>query len=897
MLKKLFCLLAVLAIAGSANAALIAYYNFGTSAPTSANQGTAGTAADGVLMNGATIVDIDTSAAGVEWVLQLSNDSTNSGFANHQYMNITNGDDTWYDNAIGTPLGARTYAAWVRMNTDTTQTWSMFMSKGYETTLALGCGTPFGNGMDQVVFSYQTGFAAWSPLKGKVSAMGDTYWIHVTATIDGEDYKTASLYINGLLQDSRQTWGPLYQNDLDLLIGDEPNRTGFDFAWNGMLDDVRIYDTAMDASGVLDLFNSTYSPFRPAINPRPFDGETFVHLNVNLLWNDINASPYDVYFGTDINDVNSADNSWPVGTTVYKGSVDSNSWDPNGLEYGTTYYWRIDGMFGQTRLKGDLWSFTTIIAAPYPASNPGPGNGDTDISVEDDLNWSAGSGASSHDVYFGSSSPGALQGNQSTTTFDPGTMANDTTYYWRIDEVNAGGTTTGTVWTFTTEAVTPLPGQATNPNPADSATDVGVGADLSWTAGSNATSRDVYFGTSSPGTFQDNQSTTTFDPGIMAYETTYYWRIDAVNAGGTTTGTVWSFTTGSGLLAHYTFDNADGRNYGTAGSAADGVLTNDASIVYDPVGQWNKEPNYVLLLNYGDGTVHQYMNIGSDWFNTSVPNAHPLTIAAWIKVTPGTLGDWRTIMSKGYESSWNLAMGTPLANSDQAVYSVHAGIASWMPLKATVNVRDGQWHHVAGTIDEQDYKTASLYVDGVLQDSRQTWTPCYSNDLDILIGDEPTRQNYNFQWNGMIDDVRIYNEALTEAKIGEIYMGHPPDIALTVNVEPNDIGIDTVIPGPGQYMYYQNWQVHLTANNFVDCPDVYKLLYWEGDVVDPNAAETIVIMSEEKTVTAVFADSRECGDECHPILKGDLNGDCYINFDDFAMYCDQWLSCTAPECD
>jgi hypothetical protein len=46
------------------------------------------------------------------------------------------------------------------------------------------------------------------------------------------------------------------------------------------------------------------------------------------------------------------------------------------------------------------------------------------------------------------------------------------------------------------------PGQATNPSPADGATDVSTTADLSWTAGSGATSHDVYFGTTSPGTFQ-----------------------------------------------------------------------------------------------------------------------------------------------------------------------------------------------------------------------------------------------------------------------------------------------------------------------------------------------------------------------------------------------------------
>jgi hypothetical protein len=90
------------------------------------------------------------------------------------------------------------------------------------------------------------------------------------------------------------------------------------------------------------------------------------------------------------------------------------------------------------------------------------------------------------------------------------------------------------------------PGQASNPNPADGATNVDLNADLSWTAGSFAESHDVYFGTSSSPPFIQNQTAATFDPGTMAPSTTYYWRIDEVNSWGTTTGTVWYFTTESG---------------------------------------------------------------------------------------------------------------------------------------------------------------------------------------------------------------------------------------------------------------------------------------------------------------------------------------------------------------
>jgi len=101
--------------------------------------------------------------------------------------------------------------------------------------------------------------------------------------------------------------------------------------------------------------------------------------------------------------------------------------------------------------------------------------------------------------------------------------------------------------TVTTGSLCPPPGQATNPNPPNSAIDVNTTAELSWTAGDGATSHDVYFGATSPPDFQGNQSETTFDPCYMAPNTTHYWRIDEVNDCSTTTGAVWTFTTGCPL--------------------------------------------------------------------------------------------------------------------------------------------------------------------------------------------------------------------------------------------------------------------------------------------------------------------------------------------------------------
>ncbi len=84
---------------------------------------------------------------------------------------------------------------------------------------------------------------------------------------------------------------------------------------------------------------------------------------------------------------------------------------------------------------------------------------------------------------------------------------------------------------------------AHHPNPVDDALYVGVNTDLSWTAGRDAITHDVHFGTSNPPPFIQSQAATTFDPGTMLFLTTYYWRIDEVGAYGTFTGMVWSFTT------------------------------------------------------------------------------------------------------------------------------------------------------------------------------------------------------------------------------------------------------------------------------------------------------------------------------------------------------------------
>jgi hypothetical protein len=92
---------------------------------------------------------------------------------------------------------------------------------------------------------------------------------------------------------------------------------------------------------------------------------------------------------------------------------------------------------------------------PAQASSPSPNDGATGVSVNTTLSWMAGAGTDTHDVYFGTTSGSlALVSNDQTgTSYTPSAdLDPTTTYYWRVDETNAIGTTTSVEWSFMTNS-------------------------------------------------------------------------------------------------------------------------------------------------------------------------------------------------------------------------------------------------------------------------------------------------------------------------------------------------------------------------------------------------------------------------------------------------------------
>jgi hypothetical protein len=206
-----------------------------------------------------------------------------------------------------------------------------------------------------------------------------------------------------------------------------------------------------------------------------------------------------------------------------------------------------------------------VIANPprTGARDPAPPDGAILEDTWVNLSWTAGDFAVSHDVYLGDTfddvnngthESETFRGNQTTTFYVagfpgyayPDGLVPGTTYYWRIDEVNAAEPNSpwkGDVWSFSIP-----PKTAYNPVPADGAESVGPdNVTLSWTPGLGAKLHTVYLGNDydevSKAVAGVQSGTATYNPGPLESEKVYCWRVDESDGLATYKGDIWAFTT------------------------------------------------------------------------------------------------------------------------------------------------------------------------------------------------------------------------------------------------------------------------------------------------------------------------------------------------------------------
>lgn len=218
-----------------------------------------------------------------------------------------------------------------------------------------------------------------------------------------------------------------------------------------------------------------------------------------------------------------------------------------------------------------------------------------------------------------------------------------------------------------------------------------------------------------------------------------------------------------GLVAYYPFDgNADDKS----GNNNLGIV-NGATLAHDR----NNNPNSA----YSFDGVDDYIDIGNP---TVLQIGGEITLSAWVNYNE--FDSFSGIISKGLMyngTEWQGAYALGVAqNNKKAFFEVKTELSNRRFIRSDFVLSTNIWYFIAGTFTPGD--ALRIYVDGQLEgvlnvvDSQIFHTTTWNNN-DIRIGDSqqslihPTR--FPGFLNGRIDDVRIYNRALSEKEIVDIF--------------------------------------------------------------------------------------------------------------------------------
>ena len=282
-------------------------------------------------------------------------------------------------------------------------------------------------------------------LRGNTT-VNDGEWHHAALVVaEGANLRVPNtlLYADGVEDTTYSGSDNTYNltGSQDVSIG--RRATSNDRFFNGMIDDVRIYDRALAAEEIAELAKRPKS-----YSADPAVGSLVEATSALLQWLPGGfATQHDVYVGT------SAD----LGPADLAATQTETSFSATDLVQEQTYYWRIDDVEADGTVRmGDVWNFWV---PPQRAYAPQPSDALINVVTDAQLSWTGGWSPLMHTVYFGTdkdtvaSAAGGMP--QMDTTYDPGPLEVDTAYYWRVDEFYNGQWVASPVWSFTTLPAVP----------------------------------------------------------------------------------------------------------------------------------------------------------------------------------------------------------------------------------------------------------------------------------------------------------------------------------------------------------------------------------------------------------------------------------------------------------
>ncbi len=207
--------------------------------------------------------------------------------------------------------------------------------------------------------------------------------------------------------------------------------------------------------------------------------------------------------------------------------------------------------------------------------------------------------------------------------------------------------------------------------------------------------------------------------------------------------------------AHWSFDSNAEDSEGNH----DGTFNGNA-IITTATGQHIVGAGALSL----DGD-NDYVQVGSS-NDLNFGAAQDLSVSAWIK-TSYSAGNQRIVFKKN--DSFEGYTLTVVATTGKARLNVKGlGQSTATYVDSTTTVTDGQWHHLVGVRDAD--ANIKIYVDGLLEATVSTSTMDLTNSFPLYIGIDNQYGGLTNDFNGKIDDVRIYGRALSAEDIRVLMM-------------------------------------------------------------------------------------------------------------------------------
>ena len=203
-----------------------------------------------------------------------------------------------------------------------------------------------------------------------------------------------------------------------------------------------------------------------------------------------------------------------------------------------------------------------------------------------------------------------------------------------------------------------------------------------------------------------------------------------------------------GLLAYYEFDE------GTGDEAADTANENHGAITGATWTEGRVGDHALQFSGSGENVEASHQ----DYLNLS-----EFTVSTWVNFDALSTGEWQSIVCKGSCGSPDRNYGLfQKKDGKQVHFSFYRTSGDWASYNSNAELSTDTWYHLVMTYDGSEF---ALYIDGSLDKSvSETGTPTTNSD-PLYIGDFPDYSGMN----GQVDDVRVYNRALTEDEVQDLY--------------------------------------------------------------------------------------------------------------------------------